>query len=192
MDFGTIVSIEIAVNLDTGENVRLAKVRAVGDDLVTVELPMNEGVEFCPAVNDVIYYEEIDPGYLLGRYVQSQLPVDDSLTDGEQEIYARSGSGDNANRASKVTLKSDGTLIFNDGTDFGVRFDALESSLSDLVDDMNKFFAFAVNHSHTSSNPGVLTAGTVPDPAAVPPTSKPTGSSVTLDMSSAKAEKVKL
>lgn len=193
MDFGTITAIEIAVNLDTGENVRLATVQAVGDDKVTVELPMSEGVEFCPSVGDIVYYDEVDAGYLAGRYIQSQLPVEGALTDGDQEIYARKVSGSTYERAAKVRLKSDGTLVFNDGTDFGVRFNALESALSQLVSDMNEFFKFSVSHAHNVVALGYPTTGTTSDVSALPfPAPKPAGSTVSLDMSNAKAEEVKL
>ena len=188
MEFGTIESISVGQNLDSGENVRLARVNVIGEDTVTVEMPFPEGDEFVPGIGDTVYYEEVDSGFLVARCIQTTQAVDPTLLEGERELFSRLAGM----RSAKFRLKADGTLVMNDGTDFGVRFNALESALNDLIDDMNVFFAFVVAHSHTSAAPGSPTVGTAADATAVPPVAKPTASEVSLDMSDAKVPKVKL
>jgi hypothetical protein len=181
VDFGIIKSITIGVNLDSGEDVRLAQVNMVGEDTVTVEMPFPEGDEFCPAVGDTVYYEEVDDGLLVARCIQSALPVDSSLGDGEREMFSRSGSG----RAAKMRLRNDGEMVLNEGDDYAVKFEKLEAALTALQDAQNTLWDTVFTHTHPylngstaskTSASGELAGKTAP----------------TLDMADAKVEKVRL
>lgn len=186
MDFGVITSISIGVNLETGANVRLAKVNAVGDDTVTVELPFPAGDEYVPAVGDTVYYSEVDAGWLVGHYIQCELEVDDTLSSGERELFSLLGSS----RRAKVRLNTDGEVILNDGTDYAIKFEELESAINVMIDTLNDFVDNFNNHAHVPSGPGLITG----KPVALPPSS-PTvivQSDVSIDMSKSKVEKVRL
>ncbi len=181
MDFGIIESISIGRNLDSGENVRIAQVNIIGEDTVTVELPFPEGDEFCPAAGDTVYYEEVDTGFLVARCIQSVVPVDSTLKDGEREMFSRGGS----NRVAKVRLKNDGEVVLNAGDDYAVKFNELQSALTDLQNAYNNLWNIVFSHTHgyTSPSGAAFTATSLQFQGQSAPT---------LDMAAAKVEKVRL
>lgn len=183
MDFGTIASIEIGKNLDSGEDVRLAQVNITGEDTVTVEMPFPEGDEFSPEVGDTVYYEEVDPGFLLARCIQTVMPVDSALRSGERELFSRDGRA----RKAKIRLEKGGEVRLNEGTDYGVRFDALEASIKDLLDQQNNILTTIISHTHIVDPEGLNLTAVPSVELSVPPIVPPA-----IDMSAAKAPKVNL
>lgn len=183
MDFGVIQSVAIATNLESGENVRLAQVNLEGEDTVTVELPFSQGDEVVPEVGDTVYFSEVDSGMLIGMYIQSGIPVDDSLGEGDRELFSKSG----ANRMAKMRLKNDGVIVLNDGDDFAVRFTKLESAINDLVNILSGNSTKLSTHIHLPTGPGLIT-GPPLSPTQVPVELE----SVTADISAAKVEEVML
>ena len=181
MDFGIIESISIGKNLDSGENVRLAQVNIIGEDTVTVELPFPEGDEFCPAVGDTVYYEEVDSGFLVARCIQTVIAVDSSLGDGERELFSRSGSS----RAATLRLRNNSEIVLNKGDDYAVKFQKLEAALNDLQDAQNELWDVVFSHTHPYVNDT--------SPATTSVSAQFTGKTApTLDMADAKVEKVRL
>jgi hypothetical protein len=189
VEFGRIESIEIGQNLGSGEDVRLAQVNVVGEDTVTVELPFPEGDEFVPAVGDTVYYEEVDAGLLVARCIQSALPVDSGLGTGEREMFSRDGD----ERKAKIRLKNDGTVLINSdvvvlesggtitingGTDFAVKFQALQTGLDNMMTMLNTYLNLVKGHKHTAFG--------TPSEELLPVVAP------TLDISAAKVDKVKL
>lgn len=85
------------------------------------------------------------------------------LNDGEAEIYGRDAEG---LRVSSVRVLGDGSVVFNDGTDFAIQYNAMKTAFDQLITDYNA-------HGHGGMG-------------AAPPT--PT----TADMSGAKVATVKL
>lgn len=180
MDFGTIKSVVVSTNADGELPVRLAQVQIEGEDVVTVELPFAEGDEFVPSVGDRIYYEEVSPEFLVAKCIQTKMPPDESLSEGGRELFSRNGSS----RAAKVRLKSDGDIQLNEGEDFGVRFDALETAIRGMMGKINDALILIKAHTHTGTAPGVESAVSAGLVAMEVP--------VNIDMTEAKAPKVKL
>lgn len=185
MDFGTIESITIGKNLDTGEDVRLAQVNLIGEDTVTVELPFPEGDEFAPATGDKVFYEEADSGYLVARCIQSAVPVDSSLGEGERELFSRSSSA----RQAKLRLKNNGELVLNEGNDYAVKFEKLEAALDLLASKVDTNFKQLKAHSHVSGVVGGPTGPPMSDPGASIPVIIVV---IDSDISTAKVPKVRL
>lgn len=180
MEFGTIESIEVGVNLDTGENVRIAQVNIIGEDTVTVELPFPEGDEFAPAVGDTVYYEEVDSGFLVARCIQSVVPVDSSLASGERELFSRDGT----DRKAKLRLKKNGEIVLNVGDDYAVKFDKLDDALQFFMTSLNTVLKLVYAHVHPLNIPGNMTLTS--------PTLTTITNDLELNASAAKVEKVRV
>lgn len=180
MDFGVITSISIAVNLDSGENVRLAQVNVVGEDTVTVELPFPQGNEYVPAVGDTVYYAEVDSGLLVGHYIQSAVPVDGSLSTGEMELFSVSGT----ERRATVRLDEGGQVVLNAGDDYAIKFNELRTSLENLSEAYAQLWSLVFSHTHPYTNtPPSTTATALQFVGKVSPV---------LDMDGSRVEKVRL
>ena len=179
MDFGTIESIEVTQNLETGELVRLAQVNILDEDTVSVELPFPEGDEFVPAAGDRVYFEEQDAGWLVARCIQTIMDVDGTLSDGERELFSRLGTL----RSATVRLKSDGEIILNAGDDYAVKFEKLESAMESLQTDINNILSKIYTHTH----PVAGSTASMSVELTVPPIINPT-----VDISDAKVDKVRL
>jgi hypothetical protein len=78
---------------------------------------------------------------------------------------------------SSILLDNDGMVTINEGTDFAVRYSALETAFNQLKSD---FDTFASTHTHTGVSSGTSSSGTA---IAIPSTA---------DISGAKVEEIKL
>ena len=171
MDFGVIKSISIGVNLDTGEDVRLAQVTILDEDVVTVELPFSQGHEYVPAVGDTVFFSEVDAGWLVGHYVQSAIPVDSSLGTGEKELFSVSGN----NRKARLRLDSGSQIILNDGDGYAVEFGELKDGITNILNALQ-------THTHSAAG------GATGTPLYANPLDTPTSDSI----DGSKVEKVRL
>ena len=89
--------------------------------------------------------------------------------DGAVKLYGTDAGGA---EQSSVLLDSDGTVTVNDGSDFAVRFSALEDAFNELKGKFN-------SHTHTGVTTGTGSTGTTATPS-------------TADISSAKIEEIKV
>lgn len=179
MGFGIIDSISVGKNADGEKNVRLAKVIIEGEDIVTVELPFPEGDEFIPSKGDRVYFEEESPDFLIARCIQTTMDPNTALGEGERELFSRNGSS----RAALITLKSDGTLVFNGGTESAVQYGPLNDALQIMVKAVNAWTAAVKTHTHPLNIPTLL-ADVYAGFSAIP--------NVSVDIGASEVQKVKL
>lgn len=168
IDIGIIKGRTIGLN-KTGDKQRvLLQVEVMGEDIRTIELMSQPGEDFNPANNCRVLIIPVSDSYQLAIAGSDDLTP--GLQPGEKEIY----STDNPVTIKKAKIKfgTDGKLTLNGGTDFAVRFSALETAFNQLKSDYDL-------HTHLYS----------PGPSAPAPTAAPAAPS-TADISGAKIDEV--
>lgn len=166
---GTIKGSEIRQNRDSNINSRMLNSEISSpEDIQSVELIIPHGQDFNPEIDNVVLILEISPSYKLGILIDDGSVPDATLQEGEKELF----SIQNGVKKAKIRLNKDGEIILNDGNNFAVKFNELKAQF-------DQFKIEFAGHLHTGVTPGGGNSG-VPSAA------------LTLDLSSAKAEKVRL
>lgn len=160
---GTVTGRTVAKNKD-GQNQRLMLQVQMSDpdDIQTVEYVPLPGMDSNPINGSKVFILAVGPGYLIALGADDG--VDPTSDTGENFQYSVDDSG--AVQSVLKLLKS-GIIEVNGNADFAVRFDALDTALQSLVTAVNSALA------------GKLDGGGTPG-------------SLTLDISGAKVDEVKL
>ena len=166
---GTIKSSEIRNNRDSKKLVRIVSSEITGpDDIQSIELMTPMGEDFNPEAEDVVLIFRISEAYKMGLLIDDQVAPDFTILKGEKEFYSKLGS----TKRAKLKLNLNSEVVFNDGINSAVQFEALKTKFDSLQAELRA-------HIH----PGVTVgAGS-------------TAASTTLfdaDISAAEVEKVKL
>lgn len=106
------------------------------------------------------------------------------LDPGEARIYARDGDG---NIVSSVKCLSDGQVVINEGSNFAVRFNELETAFDQFKSDFNSFVNSTYN-THIHSTTATIDSG---PPGVIAPTTS-TGTPTSADVSPAKIDDVRV
>lgn len=168
-ELGTIKGNEIKVNRDSKETVRIANSEVTqAGDTQSIELITPSGEDFKPEKEDVVLIIPISTAYKMGIIVDDGVIPDSSLEEGEKEIYSKAGGV----KLAKIKLSKDSEIILNDGADFAVKFNELQTKLEALRIQLQ-------THVHPGVAPGGSSTGPTPTPFDT-------------DISSAKVDKVKL
>lgn len=166
---GTIKGSEITKNRDSDSNIRLLNAELSSpEDIQSVELATESGVDFVPENEDVALVIPLSEAYKLGLIIDDQVAPDPALLPGEKEIYSKVAGA----KLAKIKLDKFGNIILNGGIDFAVQFTALKAKFDSLQ-------AQLIAHTHL----GVTTG---------PGTSGVSATVFDVDISAAKVDKVKL
>jgi hypothetical protein len=163
MGIGIIKKSEIRKNKDSTKKSLLLQVEITEDDIKTIELFPQAGEDTNPAVNCRVFFAEATAGYLIGLSTTDD--IEPEVDPGEKEIY----STDSPATQKKAYTKwdKDGNIEINGSVDFAVSWTDLNTQLQSLVS--------AINAALATKKDEAGAAGTL-----------------SLDLSSAKVEKVKL
>jgi hypothetical protein len=132
VSIGIITGRTIGRNRDGDKDRTLLQVQLLDEDIRTVELFSQAGEDVNPANGCRVIVVTL-PG------IKGAVAVSDDLTPevdpGEREIY----STDNPATAKKARIKlgSDSVVTINQGTDFAVRYSALEAAFNQLKSDFD-------------------------------------------------------
>lgn len=163
---GVVTGRRISRNRDGDKNVLILQVSLIdGEDTRSIELFSSS--DFNPANGTRVYICNVSDSYQVAVATSDGLAPE--VEPGEVEFY----STDNPVTAkqARIYLNKDGEIILNQGTDFAVRFSALETAFNQLKSDFDL-------HTH-DYNPG---------PGSSTPTAPPVAS--TADISGAKIEEI--
>lgn len=178
---GTVVGSEIKKNIDGENNTRILTCElSSADDVQQIELIQQNGEQNNPLDDVTVIVLEITKTWKIAVAIKDFVEPDATLQRGEKIIYSLDSN--NAIQAC-IRFKNDGTLVFNEGSDWAVQYTALKSAFDQLKSDLNTFIGIFNGHVHTSS----CTAGGTP--TLVSTTS---GSTSSADMSSAKIEDIQV
>ena len=113
---------------------------------------------------------------IVGAYTYG---VEPPANEGALKLYATDADG---NEKGSHLLDNDGTHVINNGTDWAVRYSALETAFNQLRADHNKLAASYDLHTHTGVTPGPSSTSTT----------VASGAESTADIAPAKIEEVRL
>jgi hypothetical protein len=113
---------------------------------------------------------------IIGAYTYGVEPPDN---EGALKLYATDADG---NEKGSHLLDSDGTHVINNGTDWAVRYSALETAFTQLRADHNKLAASYDAHTHGGVTSGLSSTGTT----------VPSGAESSADIEPSKVEEVRL
>lgn len=197
MDIGNITSREIIENQDAEKKTLMLQVVVDEDeDVQDVELQNQSGIDSQPPDDSRVFILEVTESYQIVIAVDDGIEPDPSIEAGEKELYASDGGS----RKSKIRWKKNGELILNDGTDFAVRYNELETAFNQLQADHDTLVSevdqlkntvnsnVTVYASHTHDETGVATD--VPNQPQAPSTIAPVAS--TADITPTKSETVRI
>lgn len=177
---GKVIGNTIGPNQDGDTDVRLLIVELSGsDDVQTVEYYDDGGRDYLPPDGAEVVVLDISPSHRVAVAVDDL--QDSTVAKGELELYSLDAAG--TTKAAKVKLDNDGVITVDDGTDFAVRFSALESAFNTLVSDLNTFIGVYNAHTHVAPAGGGATAA---------PVAPDLGVDSAADMSGAKIDEIKV
>ena len=141
MAIGIVTGRRISKNRDGDKDVLILQVSLIdGEDTRSIEI--FSSADFNPANGTRVYICNVSDSYQVAVATSDGLAPE--VEPGEVEIY----STDNPVTAkqARIYLNKDGEIIMNQGTDFAVRFSALETAFNQLKSDFD-------THTH-AYNPG--------------------------------------
>lgn len=162
MNLGIITGRRVGKNRDGDANRLLLQVRMLDEDVRTVELVSLSGEDLNPADGCRIYVVDA-AGVKIGVAVTDDLAPE--VAAGERELYSTDSPA--TMKKARIKLGGDSVVTINQGVKNAVTWEDLDTVLQVLVTAING--AFAAKLDGGGSNPGL-----------------------TLDLSSAKCEEVKL
>ena len=131
-----VTGFEIGKNRDGDKDVLLLQAEITDpEDIQTIEAFRGVGHDYNPPIDTRIVFAAAGNAYKIAIALDDGIEPDDTLEEGEQELY----SSDDGKRKAKHRFKKDGTHVLNDGEDWAVRYSELESAFNKLKDDFNKF-----------------------------------------------------
>lgn len=158
MDIGIIKGRAIKINRDGDSQRLILQVELITDeDVRSVELVTQAGEDSNPANGCRVCIFDISDGFQVGIGVTDFLTPE--VLPGEKEIY----STDNpvTEKLARIKLNTDSKIIMNQGTDFAVRYSALETAFNQLKSDFDA-------HVHSGVTVGAgSTAVTTPSTADI-------------------------
>jgi len=132
MTTGIITGYEIGKNKTGTKDVVLLQVRITDkDDIQTIELRNNPGVDSIPALGSRVVILQITPSWKIAVATSDNITSDSS--DGEMRLYSQDAD---VIMAFMKLLKS-GIIEINGNGDFAVRFNALDTALQAFITDLN-------------------------------------------------------
>jgi len=148
----------IVRSIDDDNPIQLVKVSVLDNEVHDeIERLQNYGMSSkptAPAEAAVLYFQgNRDDGIALAVDNSKSRPT--GLKDDEVCFYSSAGQ--------KILLKENGDIVFNDGSDFAVRFTALETALNTLQLNLNAFITIFNAHIHVLAPPAT-------DPTETPAT----------------------
>lgn len=161
---GKVIGNTIGPNSGGDTDVRLLIVElSDGDDIQTVEYYDDGGRDYLPPDGAEVVVLDISPSHRVAVAVDDL--QDSTVLKGELELYSLDAAG--TTKAAKIKLDQAGVITVGDGTDFAVRFSALETAFNTLVGDLNTFIGVFNLHAHTGAgadppaSPGVASAAEI-------------------------------
>lgn len=164
VDYGVIKSVSIGNDKDTDKLKYICEVEfSDAEDIRTIQVMNRSGINSRPMIGHKVAVVDIGGGFEVG--ICSDDEIDASLEDGETEIYSINGTS----KAFKILLKPNTTIIFNDGTDYAVRYTALETAFNELMNKHNDLVSFTSNfvtvtynlHNHPTAPTGAVSPPSV-------------------------------
>jgi len=179
---------EIKKNRDGDKNVLLLQSEITDpEDIQTIEAFRGVGEDYNPPKGSRIIYLAAGNAYKIAVALDDGIEPDESIEEGERELYSSAVEADALVRKAKHRFKKNGKHIFNDGEDDAVRYSVLEEAFNELLDSHNALVDFVnqklIAHTHTAP-----TGGTSPP---LPPITTPANRSLA-DISDAKVEDIKV
>ena len=98
------------------------------EDIQYVEVRGAPGDDFKPAIGARVLCAALGPSKKQALAVDDMMPPEESFKNGERRIYASL----NGTRVSMVYCKTDGSVVLNNGADFAVAFNRLQTKLFEL------------------------------------------------------------
>lgn len=151
---------------------------------VTAELYLSPGDDSVPQKDDFTTLVKVEGK---GKYIAvGILNNSEGIEKGEKRLYSRDANGA---EQSEIHLKNDGTIVINNGTDFLVRYNELETAFNQLKQDFDDFVSTVYGvHIHPAVTTATVGIGPVGVVTISPTTS--TGSPSTADITPAKVDDV--
>lgn len=160
---GTVTGHRIGKNLDGDKDVVLLQVEITDeDDIQTVELFNQSGEDYIPPIGSDVIVAEIAPNWKIG--IATKDDITPTMLEGERKLYSQ----DAGSIKAFINLLKTGVIELNGNGDFAVRFDALDTAIQTFITALNAAFVLKQ------------------DAAAQ------TSPALTLDISAAKVDEVKL
>jgi hypothetical protein len=158
MDSGIVKSTLYDINKDTDGNKLMCNVEVSDpDDVPEIEIINQAGIKTRPLEGARSIIIRCGGGYKVSIGVDDN--IDEEIEEGEVLIY----SNNNGSISASVKLLTDGTIEINNGSDFAVRYSALETAFNELNDKYNSHITEYNSHVHSGVTAGsASTAVTVP------------------------------
>lgn len=124
MEIGTVKSTSIDNNQDSKKKFIILEVEvSESDDIQDVQLVSLSGIKSRPETGERVFILDFGGGLKIGVAVEDNIETDKE--EGERDLY----STENGERKASITLKKNGDVIFNDGSDYA----ALASKVDDFI-----------------------------------------------------------
>jgi len=136
VDIAELKSTTIEKNLDSDNETRMGSVAVEDDnDIQTVEFYQGPGIDSGIPSGSRIVMSSAGSSWQIAIAAQDKITPEAS--EGELRIYAQRGGS----IVADIWLKNDGTIAFNGGSDYAVRFSKLNDAFNDLKQQWNAFAA---------------------------------------------------